>query len=76
MSAWRTIFFVTIVLYVVEIFVYMTLASGEEQPWNKIRTVSPSESKSTYAEEGETDEGTPLNLREGKPNYTSENDKE
>ncbi|XP_030764392.1 sialin-like [Sitophilus oryzae] len=33
--SWRIIFWVTIVLYVIEILVYMAFGSGEEQKWNK-----------------------------------------
>ncbi|CAK1586760.1 unnamed protein product [Parnassius mnemosyne] len=35
-SAWRVIFFVTIGLYIVEIFVYTLFGSGEQQPWNNL----------------------------------------
>lgn len=35
-GSWRIIFFVTIALYVIEIVAYMTLASGELQPWNQL----------------------------------------
>lgn len=34
-EAWRIIFYVTIVLYAIEIVAYTILASGEEQPWSK-----------------------------------------
>lgn len=34
-GAWRVIFFVTIVLYIIEIIAYTLFGSGEEQPWNK-----------------------------------------
>lgn len=34
-GAWRVIFFVTIVLYIIEAVVYTLFGSGEEQPWNK-----------------------------------------
>ncbi|XP_031618770.1 putative inorganic phosphate cotransporter [Contarinia nasturtii] len=34
-GAWRVIFFVTIALYIIEIFAYTFFGSGEEQPWNK-----------------------------------------
>ncbi|XP_020287539.1 putative inorganic phosphate cotransporter isoform X2 [Pseudomyrmex gracilis] len=37
-EAWRIIFFVTIILYVIEIVVYTVFGSGNEQPWNKIST--------------------------------------
>jgi MFS transporter, ACS family, solute carrier family 17 (sodium-dependent inorganic phosphate cotransporter), other len=35
-GSWRIIFFVTIFLYIIEIIAYLFLASGEEQPWNKL----------------------------------------
>ncbi|XP_055294874.1 sialin [Sitodiplosis mosellana] len=34
-SAWRVIFYVTIVLYIIEMVMYTMFGSGEEQPWNK-----------------------------------------
>jgi len=37
-GSWRIIFFVTIVLYIIEIIAYMWLGSGEEQPWNAIES--------------------------------------
>ncbi|CAG9863510.1 unnamed protein product [Phyllotreta striolata] len=33
---WRTIFWTTVLLYLVEIFVYMIFGSGVEQAWNKV----------------------------------------
>ncbi|CAG4951531.1 unnamed protein product [Colias eurytheme] len=35
-SAWRIIFFVTIILYIIEITVYTIFGSGEQQPWNNL----------------------------------------
>ncbi|XP_071559510.1 putative inorganic phosphate cotransporter [Temnothorax nylanderi] len=35
-EAWRIIFLVTIILYVIEILVYTIFGSGNEQPWNQI----------------------------------------
>lgn len=35
-DAWRIIFYVTVVLYIIEIIMYTTFGSGEEQAWNKI----------------------------------------
>ncbi|XP_065161518.1 sialin [Atheta coriaria] len=35
LRSWRIIFWTTIVLYLIEIFVYVMFASGEEQPWNR-----------------------------------------
>ncbi|XP_038222637.1 sialin [Zerene cesonia] len=35
-SAWRIIFYVTIVLYIIEIIVYTIFGSGEQQPWNNL----------------------------------------
>ncbi|KAI4477723.1 hypothetical protein M0804_012551 [Polistes exclamans] len=37
-EAWRIIFFVTVALYIIEILVYSTFGSGEEQPWNKVNS--------------------------------------
>lgn len=37
-EAWRIIFFVTVGLYIVEILVYSIFGSGEEQPWNKVKS--------------------------------------
>lgn len=48
-DAWRTIFFVTIVLYAIEIVVYTMLASGEQQTWNQ--GVAQSDSKTAFAAE-------------------------
>uniref|UniRef100_A0A1B0FMP5 Major facilitator superfamily (MFS) profile domain-containing protein n=1 Tax=Glossina morsitans morsitans TaxID=37546 RepID=A0A1B0FMP5_GLOMM len=42
-AAWRIIFFVTIVLFVIEFVVYIIFGSGEEQPWNKKNQTSDSE---------------------------------
>ncbi|KAL6426666.1 hypothetical protein ACFW04_009210 [Cataglyphis niger] len=36
-EAWRIVFLVTIILYVIEILVYTIFGSGNEQPWNKIK---------------------------------------
>ncbi|XP_012223900.1 putative inorganic phosphate cotransporter [Linepithema humile] len=36
-EAWRIVFLVTIILYIIEILVYTIFGSGDEQPWNKIR---------------------------------------
>ncbi|XP_058057905.1 sialin [Anopheles bellator] len=65
-GAWRVIFYVTIVLYVVEIIAYLLLASGEEQPWNK-------GDKPTGSVEAVEAEATPLNTKETpKQNYNSQ----
>lgn len=53
-EAWRTIFSVTIALYVIEILVYTSCGSGDEQPWNKVEEISE-----------DFEEGTPLKGREG-----------
>lgn len=37
-EAWRIIFLVTIILYIIEMLVYTIFGSGNEQPWNKIKT--------------------------------------
>jgi ACS family sodium-dependent inorganic phosphate cotransporter len=64
-SAWRVIFFVTIALYIIEMFAYLFLGSGEEQPWNK-----PEQSGNrAVVENGEGAEATPLNIRDGKKMY-------
>ncbi|XP_045476662.1 putative inorganic phosphate cotransporter [Harmonia axyridis] len=34
-SSWRIVFYVTIVLYIIEVIVYLILGSGDEQPWNR-----------------------------------------
>lgn len=36
-EAWRIVFLVTIILYIIEMVVYTIFGSGDEQPWNKIR---------------------------------------
>lgn len=46
-DAWRVIFFVTIGLYVVEIIAYLSLGSGDEQPWNKIEGEKKTEPEET-----------------------------
>lgn len=67
-DAWRTIFFVTIGLYVVEILIYSTMASGEEQPWNN--KVNESDSKQTFLDVAE---GTPLTTsNSNQANYTAD----
>lgn len=53
-EAWRTIFFVTIALYVIEIIAYTIFGSGEEQPWNRIGEIPV-----------ECEEGTPLKGTDG-----------
>ncbi|XP_050084225.1 sialin isoform X1 [Anopheles aquasalis] len=64
-GAWRVIFYVTIVLYVVEIIAYLLLASGEEQPWNK-------GDKPAASVEAAEAEATPLNQKESKQNYSAQ----
>jgi hypothetical protein len=54
---------VTIVLYIIEIIAYLTLASGEEQPWNKLE-----DEKS-----GCEPEATPLKTRD-QSNYRTRDD--
>lgn len=67
-DAWRTIFFVTIGLYAVEILIFSTMASGEEQPWN--RQVHESDSKQTFLDAAE---GTPLTTsNSNQANYTAD----
>ncbi|XP_030764406.1 sialin-like [Sitophilus oryzae] len=44
-SSWRIIFWVTIVLYIVEIVVYMAFGSGEEQKWNRAGQIEVGESQ-------------------------------
>lgn len=65
-GAWRIIFFVTIVLYIFEIFGYTFLGSGEEQPWNK-----GDKTNNGTLEHGEV-EATPLNTKEPKTTYTQD----
>ncbi|GAB0094293.1 major facilitator superfamily transporter 3 [Sergentomyia squamirostris] len=66
-SAWRIIFYVTIVLYVIEIIFYLLFGSGEEQPWNK----GIEGQKSSKPEDPE---GVPLRQKTSSPtSYTSEN---
>lgn len=52
-SAWRIIFFVTIVLFIIEFLVFVIFGSGEEQPWNKMPQKSD-------PEQAQQDENTPL----------------
>ncbi|KAJ6648408.1 Sialin [Pseudolycoriella hygida] len=62
-EAWRTIFFVTITLYVIEILVYTVCGSGEEQSWNTTGEIPQ-----------HFEEGTPLKAsereRDEKDSYT------
>ncbi|KAL0109228.1 hypothetical protein PUN28_014367 [Cardiocondyla obscurior] len=37
-EAWRIVFLVTIVLYIIEILIYTIFGSGNEEPWNRIET--------------------------------------
>ncbi|KZC12018.1 Putative inorganic phosphate cotransporter [Dufourea novaeangliae] len=46
-GAWRTIFFITVGLYIVEMLVYTILGSGEEQPWNKMKPTDEETSDQT-----------------------------
>ena len=32
------IFFMTVALYIVEMLIYTMFGTGEEQPWNKVKT--------------------------------------
>ncbi|XP_072746442.1 putative inorganic phosphate cotransporter [Anoplolepis gracilipes] len=57
-EAWRIVFLITIILYVIEILVYTIFGSGNEQPWNKIKTFD------------ETSDQT-LPLRENNTKYSS-----
>ncbi|XP_059617945.1 sialin [Phlebotomus argentipes] len=66
-SAWRIIFYVTIVLYIIEIIFYLLFGSGEEQPWNKGGDVK----KLT---ETDDPEGVPLRQKASPTSYTSENE--
>ncbi|TMW54799.1 hypothetical protein DOY81_000032 [Sarcophaga bullata] len=52
-GAWRVIFFVTIVLFIIEFLVFVIFGSGEEQSWNKV-------SQKTDPEKPNQDENTPL----------------
>lgn len=61
-SAWRVVFFVTIVLYIIEIIAYTLFGSGEEQPWNK----SQARELVTVASMKQTSENTPLKGRDGR----------
>jgi len=63
-GAWRIIFYVTVVLYIIEIVAYLLLGSGEEQPWN-----NPAKSPTRVSiENGSGSEGTPLTTQT-KKNY-------
>lgn len=52
-GAWRVIFYVTIILFIIEFLVFTIFGSGDEQAWN--RTVAKRD-----GERGEQDEETPL----------------
>lgn len=60
-GAWRVIFQVTVALYIVEIFAYLIMGSGEQQPWNTPVTVN---NRATIERGG--NEATPLKERETK----------
>lgn len=66
-GAWRVIFFVTIVLYIIEMIAYTLFGSGEEQPWNKSQA---RELISVGSTKPGSSEGTPLKGRDGKNSYT------
>ncbi|CAO1317852.1 unnamed protein product [Diamesa serratosioi] len=61
-TSWRIIFFVTIGLYIVEIIAYLTLGSGEQQPWNALE-----------GDDKNTPEATPLREQEHADYKTKEN---
>lgn len=52
-TSWRIIFFVTIGLYIVEIIAYLTLGSGEQQPWNSIEGTDKNAPEATPLREQE-----------------------
>ncbi|CRK86494.1 CLUMA_CG000152, isoform A [Clunio marinus] len=62
-ASWRIIFGVTIVLYIIEIFAYMTMGSGEPQPWNDVDSIDKS-----------GPEATPLKSREQSDYKTKDED--
>lgn len=57
LSAWRVVFYVTIVLYIIEIIAYTLLGSGDEQPWNK------SQARELVTSPASKSEMTPLQRR-------------
>lgn len=61
-GAWRIIFFVTIVLYVIEIIAYTLFGSGEEQPWNR----SQARELVTVSSIKQISEATPLKGRDSR----------
>lgn len=54
------IFFCTVGLYIIEIFVYSMFGTGEEQPWNKI--------KSTPVEDEENPDEEQIPLKDNSSN--------
>ncbi|XP_043463553.1 sialin [Leptopilina heterotoma] len=38
-EAWRVVFFITVIFYIVEMLVYTMFGTGEEQPWNRVDEV-------------------------------------
>lgn len=65
-GAWRVIFFVTIVLYIIEIIAYTLFGSGEEQPWNKSQARELISVASTRVHNSET---APLKTRDNRNTY-------
>lgn len=64
-AAWRMIFYVTVVLFVVEMVTYTWLGSGEEQPWNRTSgSGAQVQDADDEAGNASTAENTPLTSRE------------
>lgn len=61
LDAWRTVFYVTIGLYIIEIIAYTLFGSGDEQPWNK------SQARELVTTPAAKAEMTPLQRRDTQP---------
>ncbi|XP_023245429.1 sialin isoform X2 [Copidosoma floridanum] len=46
-ESWKVIFFMTVTLYVVEMLIYTMFGTGEEQPWNKVKSKDPERTEQT-----------------------------
>ncbi|KAL7304111.1 hypothetical protein TKK_0003569 [Trichogramma kaykai] len=44
-EAWRVIFFMTVGLYIIEMLIYTMFGTGEEQPWNRVKSSSSQDSE-------------------------------
>ncbi|KAJ8680683.1 hypothetical protein QAD02_016470 [Eretmocerus hayati] len=70
-ESWRVIFFMTAFLYIIEMLIYSMFGTGEEQPWNKVKSQN-TKPADVYAQSPERSEYTvPLNENRHHQNHES-----